>query len=115
MLDTIRELGHKLNSYTNETTTEDRTRVLNKTTGEEGIVVSTEDDKITVKWLKTGSMDEHSKKDLEKVNSDICYAERAMTIPTITSFLNTASVSAKSIAIGTPQKTGSVSAIVIKS
>jgi hypothetical protein len=79
MLETIKDLGAKLNSYSEESTTEDRTRVIDKTNGDEGIVIENEGEKIVVKWLKTGSIKEYTKKSLENINSDVCYAERLMT------------------------------------
>ena len=79
MLQTIKELDAKLNSYTEESTVEDRTKVIDKTTGEEGIVVNSDGDKIVVRWIKTGSMKEYTKKSLDNVNSEVCYTERLMT------------------------------------
>lgn len=88
MLDAIRELGSKLNTYTNDCTTEDRTKVFNKNTNEEGIVIGNNGDKVSVKWLKTGSIKDYSKKELENVNSDVFYGERVMTLPSISSIVN---------------------------
>ncbi len=110
MLEVVKELGNKLNSYSEESTTEDRTRVLNKTNGEEGIVVNTDGEKLIVKWLKTGSMKEFTKKELENVNGDVCYAQRLMVLPSFTTG-GVSTISPSSVAIGAPSKSASISVI----
>ena len=52
MLETIKDLGAKLNSYSEESTTEDRTRVIDKTNGDEGIVIEMKARKSLLNGLK---------------------------------------------------------------
>ena len=80
MLQTIQDLDTKISSYTEDSTTEKRSRVIDVTNNNYGIVVShdisdpdskSKEKGCMVKWQKTGEMKWYSKKSLENINSQV--------------------------------------------